>query len=197
MQEKINSMNKIHINFTGASGTGKTTLLKALKERHPELEVRTEVVRNLIREKGIKINEMGDEEGQKMIFGAYEGFLREHQDEDYVSDRCVIDPLAYTILHVANRQIRSEVLDEQWSAVKAAVRDGLLEKVFYFPIEFANVHDGVRSDDEDFRKETDAAIRGVLADLRREYPWFQVIEVRGDVPERLGIIEKEIEKNHQ
>ena len=144
-------MNKIHINFTGASGTGKTTLLKALKERHPELEVRTEVVRNLIREKGIKINEMGDEEGQKMIFGAYEGFLREHQDEDYVSDRCVIDPLAYTILHVANRQIRSEVLDEQWSAVKAAVRDGLLEKVFYFPIEFANVHDGVRSDDEDFR----------------------------------------------
>ena len=187
--------NNIHINFTGASGTGKTTLLKAFKEKYPGIEVRTEVVRNLIKEKGIKINEMGDEDGQRLIFGAYEDFLKRHIDEDYVSDRCVIDPLAYTIIHVANHQIRSEVLDEQWQTVKNMVMDGLLDKVFYFPIEFANVHDGVRSDDEDFRKETDAAIRGVLADLKREYPGFKVIEVRGDVGERLKIIESEMGLN--
>lgn len=188
---------KIHINFTGASGTGKTTLLDALRGELPDYEFNTEVVRRLLKEKGIKINEMGDEEGQRMIFGAYQEFLEENTDKDYVSDRCMIDPLAYTLLHVNNRQIGAGLLTEQWNVVKDAVKTHLLDYVFYFPIEFANEHDGVRSDDDDFRSETDAAIRGILADLQREYPYFRVVDVRGDVEQRKNIILDFIKNNRK
>ncbi len=186
---------KIHINFTGASGTGKTTLLDALREALPEYEFNTEVVRTLLKEQGIKINEMGDEDGQKLIFNTYMDFLLRGKGKTYVSDRCIIDPLAYTMLHVNSHQIDRKLLDDQWNAVKLAVRSHYIDYVFYFPIEFANESDGVRSDSDEFRNETDAAIRAILSDLKREFPYFRVIEVRGTVEQRKNIILNFIKNN--
>lgn len=185
---------RIQLNFTGASGTGKTTLLNAVKEKYPELEVGTEVVRNLIKTRDIKINEMGDEDGQKLIFNTYDEYLTSHVDKDYVSDRCIIDPAAYTLIHVANHQVPSEILDEQWKRIRERVLDGTLTTVFYFPIEFANVHDGVRSDNDDFRKETDAAIRGIINGVEMYHPGkLKVITVRGSVEGRMKIIDDYIQ----
>ena len=127
----------IQLNFTGASGTGKTTMLNKLHELYPDLKIKTNVVRDLVKEKGIKINEMGNDEGQKVIFDAYDKFLIENKDEEYINDRCVIDPLAYTIVSAAGYQVDRSVLDYQWQRTKDIVDEGLLKVVFYFPIEFA------------------------------------------------------------
>ena len=51
--------------FTGAQGTGKTTILNHFKNEG--YNVITEVVRNLSKE-GVKINEMGDESSQARIY---------------------------------------------------------------------------------------------------------------------------------
>ena len=72
----------IQLNFTGASGTGKTTMLNKLHELYPDLKIKTNVVRDLVKEKGIKINEMGNDEGQKVIFDAYDKFLIENKNEE-------------------------------------------------------------------------------------------------------------------
>ena len=181
-------------NFTGSSGTGKTTLLNLMRTFLPDYEFKTEVVRNLVKEKGIKINEQGTRETQEMVFMAYLDFLILNKDKPYVSDRCIIDPLAYTMMHVNARDIPREVLEYQWDITRTMVKNGYLSKVYYFPIEFANVHDGVRSDDENYRKETDAAIRGILEGLKMHYPdKFDYVTVHGTPTERVNqVLEKEV-----
>ena len=82
-------MNKLV--FTGAQGTGKTTMLNIFKDKFDV--VITEVVRNLSKQ-GVKVNELGDYEGQKRIFDEYLKLL--NNDKSFISDRCLIDVLTYT-----------------------------------------------------------------------------------------------------
>lgn len=79
--------------LTGAHGTGKTTILEHYKSQYPVI---TEVVRTLMRE-GVKINEMGDEEGQKIIFDTHIKLLS--SNDQFIADRGPTDALAYTIYH--------------------------------------------------------------------------------------------------
>ena len=74
------------------------------------------------------------------------------------------------------------------------VENGYLKKVYYFPIEFANVHDGVRSDDEHYRKATDVAIKDILDNLVAKYPdKFEYETVHGTPLERVSqILKREV-----
>ena len=62
--------------FTGAQGTGKTTILNHYKEQG--YNTITEVVRKLS-EEGVKINEMGDLKGQQKIFNEYNKLLNKEE----------------------------------------------------------------------------------------------------------------------
>ncbi len=171
----------IHINFTGASSTGKTTVLELLRNSLSDFKVNTGVIRQMV---DLPLNESSTEESQTEIFDAYNRYLEENQCNNYISDRCIIDPLAYTLVLTARGRLDRAVLNTQWSAVKRAVEEHKLTHVFYFPIEFGSVSDGIRSEDEDFRRETDCGIHAILNDLKRMYPEFNYTEVHGTIEER-------------
>lgn len=177
------------INFTGAQGTGKTSVLKALQEDpvFSEFEIVTEVVRNFVKEKGITINRDGTPKTQNLLFEAYEQVLR--KDTPYISDRCIIDVCAYTS---SGRDHAKEDLNE-WSLIEYEQRREIIRRksdlgfVCYFPIEFDIVSDGVRSIDMDYQKEIDSKILQILQNNQISH-----LMVHGSVEERVSQIKKHL-----
>ena len=165
--------------LTGAQGTGKTTILNHFVGKIPVI---TEVVRNLSKE-GVKINEMGDEEGQHRIFTEYVKLLA---GKEYISDRGLTDVYAYSQYHFNQGKLSlDELAYEAGEIEKLAQEKDLL--VCYFPIEFDVVDDGVRSTDEEYRRYIDSAIRSALDSFG-----FKYIVVKGTVEERLWQIKEAI-----
>lgn len=165
--------------FVGAQSTGKSTVLQHYKELG--YNVITEVVRNLAQQ-GINVNEMGDDAGQETIFDTYYELLS--QQDDYISDRGLIDVIAYTTYLYEHNKVTKRTLSEQYKQLKTFNEnfDDIL--YVYFPIEFGVVDDGFRSTDEDFRYEIDQNIFTTLLDCEVPY-----IKVSGSVEERIKIID--------
>ena len=140
--------------FTGAQGTGKSTILTYFKENgYPVI---TEVVRTLAQE-GIKINEEGTIRSQEIIFDTYKQIFSNCENvmlENVVfSDRGLTDVASYTAyLAIAEHNFDAmKLLIQELEAIREwnEKNDAVY---FYFPIEFPVVDDGVRSTDEKYRK---------------------------------------------
>lgn len=176
--------------FTGASSTGKTTILNILKEKNPELRIITEVARNLHAE-GVKINEQGNEEGQQMIFNKYVDLL--FQNGDYISDRGLTDVYAFSTWHYAHEELSLDELAREMGEIENFKNMFKKDIVWvYFPIEFTSEDDGIRSTNEEYRAYIDDAIHQTLEDIDVDY-----LTVSGTVEERLNQIKTYIEKFHK
>ena len=176
----------MQFNFTGASSTGKTTTLNMLHTHLPDYEIKTNIIRDLVSKENISLNEAGTRRGQELIFTAYFDSLILNKDKNYISDRCIIDPLCYTLVKCNEGDIAWEVYDAQLDITKALVSAGYLSKVFYFPISFPVVDDGVRSTDEVYRQKTDYNFHFILDKLRYTYPnKFNYYSIVGTPEERV------------
>lgn len=167
--------------FTGAQGTGKSTILNHFKENgYPVI---TEVVRTLAQE-GIKINEEGTIKSQEIIFETYKQLLSNCSGMVF-SDRGLTDVASYTAyLAIAEHNFDAmKLLIQELEAIREwnKKNDAVY---FYFPIEFPVVDDGVRSTDEKYRKFINDYIKFVLDYLKIDYH-----TVTGTVEERIKFIE--------
>lgn len=175
------------INFVGAQSTGKTTVLN-LFQKDPFFSgfvFKTEVVRKLVKEKGLKINEEGTVETQRILFEEYKKVLEEKSD--YVSDRSILDVFAYStwLSTKDNSEEWTSLIEEQSNYIKEHIED--LGVVVYFPIEFQVVPDGVRSVNESFRKDIDRIISVML-----EMYHIPHITITGSVNERSFQIKEKV-----
>lgn len=177
--------------FVGAQGTGKTTMLRHFLDK--PFDTITEVVRKMAKE-GMPINQCGYIETQDKVYAEYFKLLS--QQHSYVSDRGLVDVIAYTL--DAQKRAFNEMREDRLqmfnlTAMQMACllqfNENNPDVVYcYFPIEFDVVADGVRSVDEDYRREIDDNIRTILK-------WAQIdyIEIRGTEEERWATLEKLIE----
>ncbi len=171
----------MRIILTGSQGTGKSTVLNHYKGTYPVI---TEVVRNLSK-KGVKINEMGDEEGQRKIFNEY---VKLFKKKNFISDRGLTDVYAYSLYHFDQGKLSLDELSQEAGKIDELKKEDILW--VYFPIEFDVVDDGVRSTNEEYRKYIDEAIKQTLDSFGIKY-----ITVHGTVEERIKQIDQAI-KNH-
>ena len=166
----------MRIIFTGAQGTGKTTILNHFQDKQPII---TNVCRSLAKN-GVKINEMGDDESQATIFNNYYNLLSQR---DYVSDRGLTDVMAYSTWLFEHGRLSEKEWEREKRIFKTFIKT-YPAIYFYFPIEFKIEADGIRSMNEDFRKEIDTNILKSLQDNLE----ISSLTVHGSVEERLEFV---------
>lgn len=165
------------IAIVGSFSTGKTTLAEAAADPLG-LPLLPEVAREVAAE-GFKLDKDATPEVETLIF------LRQYRNEmthdDFVGDRSLVDVMAYAGWVLDNQTRRREFA--LWDACVEIAEHRLRSQythVFYLPVEFGIVPDGLRPLDPDFQAEID---RRMLDLLNRYSIRYQTL--KGSVAERL------------
>ena len=163
------------IALVGASSTGKTTVYELLKNKLPKYEFINESTRT-VGSYGFPINERGTSETQLAISSFHLEALI--QPYNLILDRCYMDLIVYSKYMDKLSLEAYNYIFETWKRVK----DEYTHYV-YFPIEFDSVDDGVRSVNENWRRQVDAEFQEQLKLVREPY-----LTVTGSPMERLNQI---------
>ena len=171
------------ISFTGAQSTGKTTLLKAIKQdkRFEDFKFIPEVTRLVKRKYKLDINEKGDGMTQLAILNAHlENYLTT-KGSNAVMDRCILDGLVYTTYQYHNEKTDPETMLYCEYLFKKLVHK--VDVIFYTEPDIPLVDDGERSNNMSFR---DTIIN--LFETAIDHYGIDVVRLKGTVEERLEII---------
>jgi hypothetical protein len=169
------------IAIVGSFSTGKTTTAEILARRL-DLPLLPEVAREVV-ELGFKLDKDATPETETLIF------LRQYNNElstpEFVGDRSLIDVMAYAgwVLDNQTRTKEFHLWDECVRLAERRLRTSY-SHVFYLPIEFPIVLDGLRPDDPGFQKDIDGRILGLLRANDIEYE-----TITGGIEERVDKIE--------
>lgn len=161
--------------FAGTHGTGKTTLVNELKNI-PQLK-KYKFFSNFSRKiskEGYNLNNRCDLEGQLKFVDQR---LVELKNNNFVSDRSSYDVLAYTLASENMTKKQKELIEMYHKTIYQ-----YYDVIFYLPIEFAMEKDGVRLENEKYRKKIDKIIKKLL----KKYPPNKIIMIDGDLQKRLN-----------
>jgi thymidylate synthase/nicotinamide riboside kinase len=189
--------------LTGSHGTGKTTLISAIAEKLAEKKVSFELVREIPR---VVCESVDDDRFFRqdantfakqtlLLQGQMQAELAAGLDspELILCDRALLDHWIYTAHFHRSGLAEQKILDVYVSTI--AQHCQTYDLIFYLPIEFVAVDDGVREADLEFQKAIDRDIRSFL-----EKHGFKFITVTGTVAVRcatvIDCIEKEIRLRH-
>src|ERR687895_1690914 len=147
------------IAIVGSFSTGKTTLAEALA-RDLELPLLPETAREVV-ELGFKLDKDATPETETLIF--LKQFNNEISTPEFVGDRSLIDVMAYAGWVLDNQPRRKE--SALWEECERLAERNLrtnYSHVFYLPIEFPIVPDGLRPMDPEFQKEINDRVLKLL-----------------------------------
>jgi nicotinamide riboside kinase len=170
------------IAIVGSFSTGKTTTAEILAQRL-DLPLLPEVAREVV-ELGFKLDKDASPETETLIF--LRQYNNEISTEEFVGDRSMIDVMAYAGWVLDNRERTKEfyLWDECVRLAERTLRTAY-SHVFYLPIEFPIVLDGLRPDDPEFQKDIDERLLRLLKSHDIDYE-----TVTGSIDERIEKIEK-------
>lgn len=169
------------IAIVGSFSTGKTTLAEAASEALG-LPLLPEVARE-VAAMGFKLDKDATPEVETLIF--LKQLANELTHAEFVGDRSLIDVMAYAGWVLDNQPPRRE--KALWEACVRIAQFHLRSQythVFYLPIEFPIVPDGLRPLDPEFQREIDERMLALLHDNSVAYR-----TLGGSVPDRLAELE--------
>ena len=146
--------------FVGSFSTGKTTLAN-LFAREWDFPLLPEVARQVV-ELGFALDQNATPECETLIF--LKQWRAEASHERFVADRSIYDVLAYAEWVMENNDPNRKENHLWYESREIALFDlrARYDHVFYLPIEFPIVLDGLRPDDTAFQSDIDRRIRHLL-----------------------------------
>lgn len=168
------------IALIGSFSTGKTTLAELLANEL-NLPLLPETAREVV-ELGFKLDKDATPETEALIF--LKQYNNELSTEEFVGDRSLIDVMAYAgwVLDNQPRTKETVLWDECLKLAERQLR-GNYSHVFYLPIEFPIVLDGLRPDDPDFQSEIDERLLRIARTHDIRY-----VTLKGSIQERMDQI---------
>ncbi|HLF69996.1 MAG TPA: ATP-binding protein [Actinomycetota bacterium] len=175
------------IAIVGSFSTGKTTLAELLS-RELDLLLLPETAREVVA-LGFKLDKDATPETEALIF------LKQYNNElyarDFVGDRSLIDVMAYAGWVLDNQpRVKETAIWEECVRLAENHLRGNYTDVFYLPIEFPIVLDGLRPDDPVFQKEIDERLIKLLRSHDIPYE-----TITGSIEERLTAIKTHLERD--
>ncbi|MEW6155038.1 MAG: ATP-binding protein [Actinomycetota bacterium] len=148
------------IAFVGSFSTGKTTLAN-LFAREWDYPLLPEVARQVV-ELGFPLDQSATAETEALIF--LKQWRAEMSHERFVADRSIYDVLAYADWVMENQDGDRKENHLWYESREIATYDlrARYDHVFYLPVEFPIVLDGLRPDDPAFQADIDRRIRHLL-----------------------------------
>jgi len=174
----------MRIAITGAQSTGKSTLLRYLKQDDDlkGFEFIDELTRK-IAAKGININEEGSNMSQIFTVTIHaENIVKDH----FISDRCALDGLVYTKWLFDEGKVDKWILDYAIGVAKEVIPR--YDYIFYLPAEIPIEDDGIRSADVKFRDDIVALFEKYTKELG-----VKLIELSGSVKDRAKLFKRVLE----
>lgn len=182
-------MSNLKIVFSGASSTGKSTLINVLREEFKDFTVQTESVRYLKTKYGLDFRS-GDTALQMALLTIQTNLLV--QPENYFCDRGTPDSFSYLSYYRERNQ--SDIPESAFRFIEDTSREyaqKYIDLIIFLRPEFPVVEDGVRITDADYRRDTDLAIEKTIRDWGLEN---KTITPHGSVIERAMYCKPFIEK---
>ena len=179
------------IALIGVQGTGKSTLLNALTQDNQMQEefvkgangvYITEVVRSLVRERGISINRDASHKSQMIILEAH--YFNALKNTSFITDRGAIDAFAYAVYNYLAGKFTYSEHQEHRELFEACLP--YYTHFYYLPIEFKVENDGFRDTDETFRQEVDR----IYQDLFQRYAMPEFVTLTGTVEQRVELFKE-------
>jgi GTPase SAR1 family protein len=183
----------MRIAIIGAQGTGKTTLVESFLKRNPKYTRPEKTYRDLLKDKGITINEGGTQGSQKHILDALVDQAIMNAENKYcIHDRCVLDNLVYSLyLHDRDpKAVTGEFISNSIDIVRTTLP--FYDVLFYLPVDERSPvnlaeEKETRASSEQYRLEIDNLFRAIHASYQdrdgRIFPLEDspaLIEIWGD-----------------
>jgi predicted ATPase len=156
----------MRIAISGASNSGKTTLINAFLRRWPMYGTPMKSYRELINEHELNHSSKTSEETQLLILDSMMKVQEQYKSSDNVIlDRCTWDNLAYTLVANSYDQVSDEVTAASISFVKESMQN--IDIIFWleYDSDIKILDNGVRDSNLDYIKE----VNGVFAQLYEHY----------------------------
>jgi deoxyadenosine/deoxycytidine kinase len=175
------------IAIVGSFSTGKTTLAEVAAPKLG-LPLLPEVAREIV-DLGFKLDKDATVETETLIF------LRQYYNEmthpEFVGDRSLVDVMAYASWVLENQERRKEFA--LWDTCLSIARHHLRSQytdVFYLPVEFDIVPDGLRPMDPEFQADIDDRMKHIMRTYDVKYR-----PLTGSVEERMDRLLHTVDKD--
>ena len=186
------------LTLVGTQGTGKTTLLNALSElemfsdhkiifsRRLDLAYDLDVTKNGYKDFGFDLG-VGKSDAIDLFSVMYHAYALKHHDK-FISDRCLLDVLAYTKADHIRGTVNDATLDFIEKLVERDIKS--YDAIFLIEPEFELEENGIRPSGEEFQEEIRAIIDEYLTKFNMTYH-----KLSGSVENRVNQVIEYVNKN--